>query len=64
MKLSYNQATARDCSSLEKDVILCEKEGFDYIEIRLDMLDEYLKDHTVRELAQFFQTSQIKTPCT
>lgn len=60
MKLSYNQATARDCSSLEKDVILCEKEGFDYIEIRLDMLDEYLKDHTVRELAQFFQTHRLK----
>ena len=40
MKTSYNEACARDCSTLEQDLSLCEKAGFDYIEIRLDMLSE------------------------
>lgn len=60
MKISYNEATAKDCSSLALDLELCEKAGFDYIEIRLDMLNDYLKEHTVEELAAFFKTSRIK----
>lgn len=60
MKLSYNQATARDCSSLEQDLLLCEQEGFDYIEIRLDMLERYLEHHTEEELAGFFQNHRLK----
>lgn len=60
MKISYNEATAKDCSSLELDLQLCEKCGFDHIEIRLDMLKEYLKEHEVEELAAFFRTSHIK----
>ena len=46
MKISYNEATAKGCSSLALDLELCEKAGFDYIEIRLDMLGDYLKEHT------------------
>lgn len=42
MKTSYNEACARDCSTLEQDLSLCEKAGFDYIEIRLDMLRGWL----------------------
>ena len=53
MFISYNEACARDCSTLEQDLVLCEKAGFDYIEIRLDMLTDYLKRHTVEELAAF-----------
>ena len=53
MKISYNEATAKGCSSLALDLELCEKAGFDYIEIRLDMLGDYLKEHTVEELASF-----------
>lgn len=60
MKLSYNEATAKDCSSLEKDLELCEKLGFDYIEIRLDMLREYLKSHTLEDLNSFFSNSRLK----
>ena len=41
MFISYNEACARDCSTLEQDLVLCEKAGFDYIEIRLDMLTDY-----------------------
>ena len=60
MFISYNEACARDCSTLEQDLVLCEKAGFDYIEIRLDMLTDYLKRHTVEELAVFFCTSRPK----
>lgn len=60
MKLSYNQATAKGCSNLLTDLELCEEVGFDYIEIRLDMLMEYLEEHTIEELADFFKTSRIK----
>lgn len=60
MKLSYNEACTRDCSSLEKDLILCEKAGFDYIEIRLDMLEKYMETHTIKDLASFFKTSRIR----
>ena len=60
MFISYNEACARDCSTLERDLELCEKAGFDYIEIRLDMLGEYLKHHTVEQLQAFFKTSRLK----
>ena len=60
MKISYNEATAMNCSSLEKDIVLCEEAGFDYIEIRGDMLLDYLGTHSVHELAAFFGSSRIK----
>lgn len=60
MKLSYNEATAKGCSSLEKDLKLCERAGFDYIEIRMDMLTEYLKENTVDDLVKFFETSRLQ----
>lgn len=60
MKTSYNEACARDCSTLEQDLSLCEKAGFDYIEIRLDMLRGWLKDHTVDQLKEFFETHRLK----
>ena len=60
MKTSYNEACARDCSTLEKDLALCEKAGFDYIEIRLDLLRGWLKKHTVEQLTEFFETHRLK----
>lgn len=60
MKLSYNEATAKECSSLIQDLKLCEELGFDYIEIRLDMLRDYLTHHTIEELAEFFHTHKLK----
>lgn len=60
MLIGYNEACARDCSTLEQDLALCEKAGFDCIEIRLDMLTEYLKRHTVEQLADFFKTSRLR----
>ena len=60
MNTSYNEACARDCSTLEKDLALCEKAGFDYIEIRLDLLRGWLKEHTVEQLKEFFETHRLK----
>lgn len=60
MKISYNEACARDCSTLEQDLVLCEKEGFDFIEIRFDMLQAYLKSHTLQDLADFFAMSRLR----
>lgn len=60
MLISYNEACARDCSTLERDLELCERAGFDCIEIRLDMLRDYLARHTVDELAAFFRTSRLR----
>ncbi|MFY9446245.1 MAG: sugar phosphate isomerase/epimerase [Dethiobacteria bacterium] len=60
MKLSYNEATAMKCSTLEKDLELCEKVGFDFIEIRMDMLRDYLQRHTVDDLKSFFAQSRLK----
>jgi len=60
MKLCYNQATTMRHSTLEKDLRLCEKYGYDLIEIRIDKLKEYLMSHTVDELAAFFEQSKIK----
>lgn len=60
MKLSYNEATASECSSLKNDLMLCEKCGFDYMEIRGDMLLDYLQDHSVEELKESFDKSHLK----
>lgn len=60
MKIGFNEATSRECSTLEKDLALCEQLGFDYIEIRYDKLREYLQTHTLQELERFFLASRIK----
>lgn len=60
MYISYNEACGLGCSTLEKDLELCEKEGFDYIEIRFDLLMDYLKTHTVDQLAEYFTNHHIK----
>lgn len=60
MKIAFNQATTLNNSNLETDLALCEKHGYDYIEIRLDKLKEYLATHSVSELKDFFDRSHIK----
>lgn len=60
MKIGFNEATTMKNSTLEKDLEFSQKHGYDYIEIRLDKLKEYLKNHSVEELADFFARSNIK----
>lgn len=60
MKIGYNEGTMFKASTLAKDLELCEKAGFDYIEVRLDKYFEYLQTHTLDELKRFFAASHIK----
>ena len=59
MKIGFNEATALECKgqSLIADLEACEKYGFDYIEIRFDCIKDYLKEHTLEELADWFKKS-------
>ena len=60
LKLGFNEATCKQNSSVERDLELCEKYGYDYIELRLDMLKEYFKTHTIDDLKAFFSKSRLK----
>jgi 2-keto-myo-inositol isomerase len=61
MKLCFNQATTMVKSSLELDLKFCEKHGYDLIEIRtMDKLKDYLKNHSIEDLANYFKTHKIK----
>ena len=60
MKIGYNEATAMKKSNLITDLRLAEKYGYDYIEIRLDMLERYLEGARLADLAAFFGSSNLK----
>lgn len=60
MKLGFNEATCMTRSTVEEDLALCEKYGYEYIELRLDMLKDYLAGNTVKDLQSFFKSSRIK----
>ena len=62
MKIGFNEATALECKgqSLMADLEACEKYGFDYIEIRFDCVKDYLKEHTLQELADWFKNHHLK----
>ncbi|MGO5012437.1 sugar phosphate isomerase/epimerase family protein [Niallia sp. Sow4_A1] len=61
MKLGMNQGTTLENSSLEIDLQLLEKYGYDYIEIRsIDKLKEYLQSHSIQDLVDYFQTHHLK----
>ena len=60
LKLCFNEPTCKQNSSVERDLELCEKYGYDHIELRLDMLKEYFKTHTIDDLKAFFAKSRLK----
>lgn len=60
MKLGFNEATCMKRSTVEQDLELCEKYGYDYIELRLDMLKEFLKRRTIKDLESWFASHRIK----
>lgn len=60
LKLGFNEATCKENSDVETDLRLCEKYGYDYIELRLDMLKKYFETHTIDDLKAFFATSHLK----
>ena len=60
MKLCFNEATTIGNSNLATDLVLCEKHGYDLIEIRLDKLREYLETHSIEDLKAFFENNHLK----
>jgi 2-keto-myo-inositol isomerase len=62
MKIGFNEATALQCKgqSLMADLEACEKYGFDYIEMRSDCIKDYLKEHSLKELARWFNDHRLK----
>ena len=63
MKLSMNEATALGCQSMsiEQDIILAEKYGYDMIEPRtMDRVRDYLANHTIQELDELLKAHNIK----
>ncbi|MFS0559717.1 sugar phosphate isomerase/epimerase [Terribacillus sp. 179-K 1B1 HS] len=61
MKLCFNEATTLENSNLAIDLELCERHGYDFIEIRtMDKLPEYLEQQSIEQLAAYFQENHIK----
>lgn len=61
MKIGYNGSTAIKKSNLELDLELCEKYGFDFMEFRVSILEEYFKrGGTVSNIKEFFEKSNLK----
>lgn len=60
MKLGFNEATCMKKSNVMRDLELCEKYGYDYIELRLDMIKDYLEDHSIEDLKEFFKAGHLK----
>lgn len=64
MKIGFNEANSRFCKdhSVLKDMELCEKYGFDYIDIQSECLDRDLAagKYTVEELGEWFKTHNLK----
>jgi 2-keto-myo-inositol isomerase len=62
MKIGFNEATALKCKgqSLMADLEMCEKYGYDYIEIRFDCIKDYLKEHSLNDLAAWFKSHKLK----
>lgn len=60
MKLGFNEATCMKKSNVETDLVFCEKYGYDYIELRLDMLKDYFTRYSIEDLKAFFKASHLK----
>ena len=59
-KLGYNEATMKKHSTLERDVYLCHQFGFDSIELRLDMIRDYLSRHTMDKLRELIAGCDLR----
>ena len=65
MLVGYQEGTGIGCadSSFWTDLLLCEKAGFDVIEIRYDALARFLVGHSIKEVKDFFASSRIRPHC-
>ncbi|WP_302760767.1 sugar phosphate isomerase/epimerase family protein [Christensenella hongkongensis] len=60
MKYCYNEATTLKNSTLERDIELAEKAGFEYIELWLCQIEQYLETHSIKELQGLFDGRTIR----
>lgn len=64
MKIGFNEGCNRFCKnhSVMEDLELCEKYGFDYIDIQSECLDRELPEgkYTLEDLGEFFRTHHLK----
>ena len=63
MKIGFNEATSLGCKnhSLQEDLELCEKNGFDYIDIQSGCLDRYLESgNMLEDLREWFNSHNLK----
>lgn len=64
MKIGFNEGCNRFCAghSVLEDLELCEKYGFDYIDIQSECLDRELPEgkYTLEQLGEFFRTHHLK----
>lgn len=60
MKLCYNLQTCMTNPSLEKDLELCEKAGFEAVEINFAKAREYLKGHSMEQLESLIASHNLK----
>lgn len=60
MKLGLHVGTICKNSNLETALALCEENGYDVIELRLDMLRDYLTRHDIAALTHWFAQHRLK----
>jgi len=64
MKIGFNEGCNRFCEnhSVLEDLALCEKYGFDYIDVQSECLDRELAagKYTLEQLGDFFRSHNIK----
>ncbi len=64
MKIGFNEGTNRFCKdhSVMKDLELCQKYGFDYIDIQSGCLDRDLEagKYTIEEMGEWFKNNELK----
>lgn len=60
MKLCFNEATCMENSTLERDIYLAQQCGYQYIEIRLDMLRAWQAEHALGALADLFAGGDLR----
>ena len=53
MKLGYNVATTKENATLQQELELCDKHGYDFIEIQMDKMPEYLEAHSLEDMKAF-----------
>ena len=61
MLIGYNEATSLKNSSLDTDVAMCAKHGFDGLEMQTELMDKYMGSHSLDDLKALFKGSGVKS---